>query len=192
MKIDIQLSKYNKSLLKKLCKDLFPTFHYVKIRRKEAIFKKRWYSLDKRSTHIAELVLLRLPNALNNYYQENEFNPPFPKIMDMHSAIDHIAPLLQGGNIISFLYKKYNDVAFTIALKEEYSEEPITIKEEVVEVEESKMTFNEFKETVKYYIKQVFDINSLIEPHLRVVYFNSNSSCNSPPIRAPSEVRLIA
>jgi len=192
VKIDIHLTRRNKAILKKLCKDLFPYFAYVKVRKSGVVFKRKWYSLRKSSSHVAELVLLELPNIINSYYQENGLNPVFPKFGNMYSAIDHIKPLLGDNDIITYLDSTYSNVAFSLSLITDYDPEPTTREIEDIVIEQSKMIEEVFAESLDFYVKKVITIVEQYLQKVRTLYFQADLSCHSPPIRGPGEYRLTA
>jgi hypothetical protein len=192
VEIDIKLTRYNREILHKLCLNLFPYFNYVRVKKSGVVFKRNWYSLSKKSSPVAELVLLELPNALNLYYQENEFSPKFPTMVNMYQAIDQIAPRLNGGDVIQYLQYVYNDIAYSVKLRDEYNPEPVSFEVEEIEVETSKMIKQLVAESIDHFTEKAFVINEIYRTQLKVVYFNSNLSCMSPPIRAPGDLRLTA
>ena len=192
MKIDIHLTRSNKEKLTQLCLALFPYFNYVRVRKSGVVFKRKWYSLKRMSSHVAELVLIQLPDKLNHFYQENDRNPVFESTQDMFKAIDYLSPLIKDYDVINFLYNTYTSVAMFKNLRDNYDPEPVEIEEEFTVVETSKLIDDLFEETLTYFISKVAVIVELYKHQSKPEYFKSNFSCNSPPIRGPAEVRLSA
>ena len=188
MKIDIHLNKFNRRTLRKLCIRLFVNFDYVKVNKKTVIFKRKWYSLKKTRMQVVDLVLLSIPQAINDLYEEYEFNPPFTYAKDLHSAVEYFGIKTMGkGDFIQFLQYQIDNVDMSINLNENYDATPITLQEqEEVIMEESYATNKIFHDTLTYFYNIITDVISKIQPRLRIVHRSTESACNSPPIRGPS------
>ena len=119
MKVDIYLHKRNRSALVKLCKRLFTNFNYVKVSEKTVIFKTKWYSLEKISMTVVDLVFLRIPYAINERHEECEIKPIFKENVDLHSAVEYFGVKSLEGDIISFLKYNLDQLEISISLNEE-------------------------------------------------------------------------
>lgn len=192
MKIDIHLTRSNKEKLTQLCLAMFPYFNYVRVRKSGVVFKRRWYSLSHMSSHVAKLVLLELPNALNQFYQENDCSPVFKSTTDMNSAINHLIPMLGDEDVINFMYNAYKNIALSQNLMDNYDPEPVIIEEDLTVVKTSKMIEVLFEETLTYFVNKVVIIVEQYKLQSKLGYFKSNFSCNSPPIRGPATLRKVA
>lgn len=186
MKVDINLSKSNRKALIFICLRLFSNFKKIKISKRTVIFKRRWYSLHTGSAQIVNVVLLQIPQAINELYEKHELDPIFEEIGDLHQAVGYFRELLNGEDIIQYLKYQIDNLDMSVALNENYSAVPIlSEREEVVERGESKATSKIFEEALQYFDDIITSVIYDIKRAPRVVYMNTGQSCNSPPIRAP-------
>jgi hypothetical protein len=111
-------------------------------------------------------------------------------MVGMHDAVGQIAPRLSGGDVIRYMHQVYNDVTFSVKLRDEYKPEPVSFEEEEIEVETSKLIKQFVSESIHHFVEKASVIEEIYRTQLKVVYFNSDLSCKSPPIRAPGDLRL--
>jgi hypothetical protein len=186
MKVDIHLTKRNRSTLVKLCKRLYSHFNYVKMTKKTITFKRKWWSLEKESMQVVDLVLLYLPQAINDLYEEYEFSMPFRHVNTLAEAVEYFGVKVVGSDIIQMLQYQLDNLDMSATLLDEYEEEPVLLKEqEEIVVKETYATKKAIDDTFDYFYNLMTDVIKRIHPKLKVVYMNTESACNSPPIRAP-------
>jgi len=185
VKTEIRLTRHNKALLKQLVKTLFATFKVVRMRGKGVVLKKRWYSTKKTIIPVAELVLLKLPFALNDLYKEAGYDQLYPHFSEMYDSLDYFQSTIEDEDIISHLYYKFNELSMSNLLSDEYEEEPLVLKARAeVVVEGSRAIEQTFTASVKYFVKKSVELLERFEHNIKVIHINTSSACHSPPIRA--------
>lgn len=183
MNIDIKLSKRNRFTLIKLCKRLFRDYKRITISKRTIYLKRRWYSLNKIRIQVVDLVLLRLPQAINDLYEEKDLLPVFNYTDNIASAVEYFE---EQEDIIQYLQYQIDDLDMSMSLNETCPGKPILLKEkEKIIVEETYATKTIFIDSVTYYYNLITDVIAEIKPHIEIVHINTESACNSPPIRAP-------
>jgi len=188
VKVDIHLTKRNRRTLLKLCRRVFVNYEKIIISKRTITLKRKWYSLDKTRMQVVDLVLLHLPHAINNLYKEYELGSPFDYGDSLGAAVEYFGVKSVGGDLIQFLQSHVDTLDMTVALNEGYSADPILL--ETLEepcVIESHATKKAFSDSIVHFYNLMTDVITKIQPKLEVVYTNTESSCNSPPIRAPGE-----
>ena len=186
MKVDIHLNKKNRSALVKLCKRLFTNHKKITISRRTVTLKRRWYSLEKTRMQVVDLVLLNIPFLINELYEENDSNPPFCYADNLGAAVEYFGVKAIGQDIIQFLQYQLDNLDMSTLLNEEYDAEPSLLKEqEEIIVEETFATKKAFSESVTYFHNVITNLISEIQYTLSSGYIDTESACNSPPIRAP-------
>lgn len=186
MKVDINLSRKNRKALVFLCQRLFSDFKKIKISKGTVILKRRWYSLHKTRVQVVNLVLLQIPQAINELYYAKELEMPYESTYDLASAVEYFQELLEEEDIIQHLKYQLDDLEMSTALNRGYSAVPIlSEEEEVVERGESYTTRKIFADAKNYFNEIITNVIYEIKIVPRVVYINTEQSCNSPPIRAP-------
>jgi len=186
VKIDINLSKANRKALKFMCLRLFSDFKKIKISKRTVTLKKRWYSMHKNHVQVVNLILLQIPQAINELYYSRELEMPFETTMDLANAVGYFEELLEGEDIIQYLKYQIDDLDMSYALNRDYSAIPILSEEEkVVERGESYTTRKIFNDAVQYFNETIASVIEEIKSAPRVVYINTEQSRKMPPIRAP-------
>lgn len=191
MKVDIHLYRNNRSILVRLCRQLFSNFKYFRIRKESAILKRRWYSLSREIIPVVDLVFLHIPHAINERHIEHDMKPIFKENIDLTSAVEYFGVKSLGEDIIKFLKYHLDDLIVSVDLDEEFDPEPILLERtKDIDIEETYATKRIFVDSIAYFYNSITEIITEIRPKLRVVYMNTESACNSPPIRAPSIARI--
>jgi hypothetical protein len=187
VKIDIRLHKSNRKLIKRLVSRLLGDYKYVKIEKKTVTIKRRWYSLKKRKVQVVDLVLLHIPYAINELYEENGLDPIFESNEDLGRAVEYFGTKEINDDFIQFLQYQIDNLDMSVSLIQNYDSEPILLKEqeEPEEVKETYTTKRLFIDAIEHFHFIITDIINEVQPKLKVVYINTESACNSPPIRAP-------
>ena len=186
MKIDINLSRKNRFTLSNLCKRLLGDFKKVKISKKTIILKRRWYSTHKITVQLVDLVLLQIPQAINELYEEYNMGTVFDYADTIENAVEYFARECETEDIIQYLQYQIDNLDMSMALNESFSSKPSLLKEkEQACLKESHATKQVFEEAVEYFNNLITEvIEDMILP-LKVVHRSTESACNSPPIRAP-------
>jgi len=193
MKVDIHLrSKRNRSTLVKLCRRLLPDYKIIRIRKKEVILKTRWYSFEKTRISVVDLVLLHIPQLINDLYEENGYDAVYDYEDSLGAAVEYFGVHVIGVDLIQSLQYQLDNMDMSGMLNDYYNAEPALLEiREVPHVEETYATKKIFNDSILHYYNLITDVIKEIHPNLKVVYMNTKSACNSPPIRSPSEYPIV-
>ena len=177
------MSKRNRKTLKYMIKRLFSDYKKIKVTKRIVYLKRRWYSLTRLRMQVVDLVLLQIPHAINNLCKENGYDVIIEESYDLASAVEHFEGQQ---DIIQYLQYQINDLDMSIALNDNYSAEPCILKRQVYNaIKEIRITKKIFTSSISYYMNIITDVIEEIKSNVKVVYMNTESACNSPPIRAP-------
>jgi hypothetical protein len=112
--------------------------------------------------------------------------PVFNYTDNLASAVEYFENQLNSEDIIQFLQYQVDDLDMSVSLNENYDAEPTLLKkEEIIIVEETYATKTVFTDAISYYADLVTDVIERIQQYMKTVQLDTESACNSPPIRAP-------
>jgi len=179
MHVNIHLGKRNVKTLKALCKRLFTNYKKIIVSKKTVLFKKRWYSLHGISIPIVDLVLLDIPKAINNLYEEYELTVPFEYHENINDAVLYFGVKSIGEDFIQFLQYQVDNMNMSLVLNESYNPEPIRENPlELIEIKEHK----ELKKQFALEIEELFSLTDVLckafYHNKSQVYHHTESSCN--------------
>ena len=135
---------------------------------------------------VVDLVFLHIPYAINEKHKEYNVTPIFEEHRNLHSAVEYFGVKVIEESIIDFLKHHLDDLEMSIELNTTISPKPILLeKKENVYVEEAYITKKIFKDSIIHFYNNITDIVSNLHQYMKIVYIDTESACNSPPIRAP-------
>lgn len=176
MEININLTKSNRRLLKRLVCGLFPNVKNIKIKKGIATLKRGLFKKSI-SINVAELVLVEIPNELNNLGKGLELGEYYPYFSDKDDSIEYFQGVQ---DIIKELYSAFSTILLSDTLDKDLDEKIRQPKG--FEVVESKKTKKIFVVGVENYRERVDEIINLSELPLKIVHIRKDSDVRGPPV----------
>lgn len=175
MEINISLSKANRKLLRELVCGLFPNVKNIKLRNGTAILRRGIFKKSV-SINVAELVLVEIPNNLNNLGKSLDLGEYYPYFSSKDDSIEYFHGVL---DIIEELYSIYSNMLLSHTLDTEFDEKIREIPSVIIE--ESKKTKKLFVVGVENYRERIDEVIDTSELPLKVVHIRKDSDVRGPP-----------
>lgn len=176
MEIKITLSKVNQKLLKKVIFGLFPESRKIKFRNNKTTIKRKGLFSKKHTINIAELVLLSIPNGLNNLSKSIDYGEIYPYFSNIDDSAEYFSGV---EDIIEELYSTYSTLRLSQTLNNEFSEEIHEVPN--MEIVQSKKTKKIFIAAISNYLERIEEVIETSEQPLKIVHRLNNSEVRGPP-----------
>jgi len=186
MEININLSKANKKLLRDLVVGIFPNVKKLKVKNGTAILKRGLFKKNITIT-VAELVLVEIPNSLNELGKDLDLGEYYPYFSDKNESIEYFQGTV---DIVKELYSVYSTMRLSDTLHKNFSEH--IIEPNFVEVQESRKTKKLFVVGVNNYRERIDEVIDTSELPLKIVHIRKDSGVRGPPIYMQTVLERVA